>query len=157
MRQDHDEDRPRGPVDVAAALARIAITGFGLAGLLRNAGQTKPESWITWFAGLLVMHDAVLAPAMILASAVLLFVVPSRIRPALQATLLIAGSVVLVAVPVLTGEGRLATNPSILPLPYWRNLGVVLGVVAVAGIAAAAWAAHRRRAAAPAERRHGGW
>jgi hypothetical protein len=61
--------------------------------------------------------------------------------------LAVSAVLVLISVPALTGAGRLANNPSILPRDYWAGRGQALAApwIVAAGLALRAW---RRRTAA---------
>lgn len=107
----------------------MIVIAFGLAGLLRNADQTKPASWLTFWLGALVAHDLLLAPVVFAVALVLARLVAPWARPLVQAGLLVSGVLVLVAVPVLGAFGRNPNNPSLLPGHPWRDLPIVLGVV----------------------------
>lgn len=134
----------------------LSVTGaamivFGLVGLLRHADETAPGSWVVFFLGGLVAHDALLAPAVMLLGLLIGRAVPRRIRPVVQGTLLVAGALLVIAIPVLTGNGRLGNNPSILPQDYWEGLLTALGVLAVAGVMLLVRALRRPAAPAPPE------
>jgi hypothetical protein len=44
-----------------------AVGVLGLAGLLRDATKTMPLVWLKWLVGLVLVHDFVLAPLVLLA------------------------------------------------------------------------------------------
>lgn len=127
-------------------IAGMALSAYGLVGLLADVRVGDSMNWLVYFTGGLLVHDLVWAPLVALGSVALVRVVPARIRPVLQGTLIVTATVLLVAYPVVRGAGRLPNNPSLLPLDYPRNLVIVLAVVwAVAGLlmARAALAARR--------------
>ncbi|WP_030689319.1 hypothetical protein [Streptomyces globisporus] len=102
----------------------VALVGLG-AWLV--AAEPDPLGVSVWLAGALVLHDGILAPLVL---AVGLLLVGRRRRGPLRGALLVAGSVVLVTLPLLVRPGA-PPNPSALPLPYGRNLAIVLVSVAV--------------------------
>jgi hypothetical protein len=102
----------------------LALMGLG-AWLVTD--QPDPLGVLVWLAGALVLHDGILAPLVL---AVGLLLVGRRRRGPLRGALLVAGSVVLVALPLLVRPGA-PPNPSALPLPYGRNLAIVLAAVTV--------------------------
>ncbi|MGH2839486.1 MAG: hypothetical protein ACRDKY_01520 [Solirubrobacteraceae bacterium] len=110
-------------------IAGTALSAFGLVGLLGDPRVGDSTSWLTYFAGGLIAHDLVWAPLVALGSVALVRLVPPRPRPVIQGALIVTATVLLVAYPVLDGGGRLANNPSLLPLDYERNLVVVLACV----------------------------
>lgn len=115
-----------------------AIMAFGVAGFVRHAEETVPASSLAFLLGALIAHDAVWAWLVAAVSVVLVRVVPRRVRPVVMGALAVSAVLVVVAVPVLTGEGRLANNPSILPRDYGHGLlaalGCVWGVAAVVAV-----------------------
>lgn len=113
----------------ALTAAGLAMIAFGAAGLLRNADETMPLNWAVFFVGGLAAHDGLLAPAVIAGGLVLARLVAPRFRPTVQGALLVSGALLAVAIPPLTGNGRLANNPSILPQDYGDGLLTALAVV----------------------------
>ncbi|TXS23097.1 hypothetical protein EAO71_22270 [Streptomyces sp. ms191] len=96
-------------------------------GAWRIAVQPAPaEVWV-WLAGAVVLHDAILAPLVLVVG---LLLVGRRDRGLLRGAAIVAGSVLLVTLPLLLRPGA-PPNPSALPLPYGRNLVIVLAAVAV--------------------------
>jgi hypothetical protein len=108
-----------------------AVGLFGLAGLLRDAAKTMPLDWLGWLAGLLLVHDFVLAPLVHMAGRRLCDRAPQAWRWPLQVGLITSGVLVLASIPVLYGVGR-ATQPhnaSVLPGRYPLALAGVLALV----------------------------
>jgi hypothetical protein len=143
---------PSGAAFWLSSALGAAIAGFGAWGLLSNLHGAALESWLKVFAGGLVAHDALFAPLVIVGSLLLARVVPARVRAPVQGALIVSGALVAVAIPVVGGFGRQATNPSLLPSDHYAaRLLVALGVVwAIAAIVAVAG---RRR---PPGRHRGG-
>ncbi|WP_067886406.1 hypothetical protein [Actinomadura chibensis] len=125
----------------AAAAAGTALIGWGVYGIVAHVGA---GGWLTWFAGAAVLHDGVLAP-LVLAAGAATGLVPGAYRGAVRAALVTAGCVAVVALPMVLGRGRRADEPSRLPLPYDRNLAIVLAFVAAAAAASVAVRAVARR------------
>lgn len=143
-------DAPGGALFWLSSAVGGGILLFGVLGLLRHQAQTVPSNWLTFVLGAVVAHDALWAPAVGLASLLVVRLIPARVRPALQGTLLVSAAVVLVSIPVLTGRGRNPNNPSILPGHYGTALLEVLAVVWAAGAVAALLALRRPPAAGDA-------
>ncbi|GHB60850.1 hypothetical protein GCM10010347_33640 [Streptomyces cirratus] len=114
----------------------LAAVGARLVAVLPD-----PLDVLVWLGGALVLHDAVIAP-LVLGAGLLTAALPAR--GLLRGTLLTGGAVLLVTLPLLLRPGG-AANPSALPLPYGRNLLLVLGAVAVAAGLLAAVRAVRSR------------
>ena len=81
---------------------------------------------------------------------------PRRARPAILATAIVAGIVVLISIPVLGRPGALPGNPSLLPRDYPAGLAAALGVIALIG-ALAVLRALRRPVPPPPPADRGGW
>jgi hypothetical protein len=130
-----------------------AVGLFGLAGLLRDATKTMPLVWLAWLAGLLLVHDFVLVPLVLLAGRRLRDRVPEAWRWPLQMGLVTSGVLVLASVPVLYGVGRRTQpgNASVLPGDYPLALAGVLVVVWLGVLALGIWSSRggRRRSRAP--------
>ncbi|MFI8368274.1 hypothetical protein [Streptomyces sp. NPDC085466] len=109
---------------------RYALGGLGVAlvgvGAWLVAAQPDPAGVLLWLGGALVLHDGILAPLVL---AVGLLLAGRADRGVLRGALMVAGSLVLVTLPLLLRPGA-PPNPSALPLPYGRNLALVLAVVA---------------------------
>lgn len=119
----------------------IAMMGWGLYGLLTTA-STKPLNWANFFVGGVIAHDLVFAPLLALVAVLALQHIPAPYRSYVQAGVLISGLLVLVTLPMLISPGR-PDDPSTLPLPYGRNLLLVV-VVVWAAVAATALVGRRR-------------
>lgn len=118
----------------AAGLLLIAI-GARLVAVLPD-----PADVLVWLGGALVLHDGVLAP---LALAAGLLVAAGPARGVVRGALLTGGALVLVTLPLLLRPGS-PPNPSALPLPYGRNLLIVLAAVAAVAAVSAVSARFRR-------------
>ncbi|MGW5352040.1 hypothetical protein ACWERV_16220 [Streptomyces sp. NPDC004031] len=128
--------------------AGLAVPGLFLLAMGGRllARVRDPYPVLEWLAGAVLLHDAVIAPVVLAAG---LAVARLRARAAVRTALLTGGSLLLVTLPALLRPGPTA-NPSVLPLPYARNLLVLLAATALAALAAAVPAALRaRRAARP--------
>ncbi|MFC5752873.1 hypothetical protein [Actinomadura rugatobispora] len=104
-----------------------ALIATGLWGLARES-DVDLVGWAVWFGGAVLAHDAVLVPCVLLVGAATTRL-PRSYRRLVQGALMVGGTVTLVALPFVLGLGRRADNPSILPLPYGRNLLIVLAAV----------------------------
>jgi len=128
------EETPAGVPWRLGLLAGGAIFAFGLYGLLHNARATLPVDWFSWVAGALILHDALLLPAVLVAGFLLVRLVPATVRAGLQGTLAVCATVALMSVPVVLAKGRAADNPSLLPHDYAKNLAIVLVAILAGGM-----------------------
>jgi hypothetical protein len=133
-----EHEAPSGRAFWVCSAIGTAISVFGAWGLLRNIQGPALMSWVKTFVGGLLVHDALLAPLIVVAWVLVVRVVPRRVRPAVQGGLIVSGVLVAIAIPVLRGSGRLANNPSLLPSEHYgsRLLAVLAVVWAVTALAA---------------------
>ena len=113
-------------------LAGAATLGYGVVGLLRQAGLTHPLRWAADLLGVLLLHDLLLAPAVLGLLLVGRRVLPASWRAPAAAFLVIGGGLAVVAVPVLVRAPDAAANPSLLPRDYATALAGTLAVAAAA-------------------------
>ena len=132
--------------------ARLVLGALGvLAGLygavrMLQTGTDNVVAAVWWLAGGVAVHDAVLAPLVIVLVALGLRVLPVVARPWTAAAAVVVGTLTVTAVPVLGRFGARPDNPTLLPRDYVRNwLVIVALVVAVAAVLAVVHAARGRR------------
>ncbi|WP_128379013.1 hypothetical protein [Streptomyces cavernae] len=114
-------------VRVLSGVAGAALMGVGVCLLLDVRDLTGV---LVWLGGAVVLHDALIAPLVLLVGLVLVRV---GARGPLRGALLVAGALTAVALPVLLRPGKPA-NSSALPLDYPRNWLLALVAVAVATV-----------------------
>ena len=105
--------------------AGTLLMAYAVGGALLDPG-VDVLGVVVFLAAVLVLHDAVLMPVVLAAGA-------ATRRPATRYAGVVGAAVLVVGLPLALGFGRAPDDPSVLPLPYARNLLVIL-----AGIAAAA-------------------
>jgi hypothetical protein len=138
-------ERPRGRWSWTVSAAGGLVLVYGLAGLVRHAAGTVPAAWAVWLLAVLLAHDLLLLPTVLLAGRLLGRAAPAWLRP-LRAALVVSGVVVLVSLPALLGNGR-ATQPgndSVLPNDYAAALATVLALVWAAALLPATLTTCRR-------------
>ncbi|MEV8452991.1 hypothetical protein AB0467_10255 [Streptomyces sp. NPDC052095] len=127
-----------------ATVLRYVTGGIGLASIGLGVGLVAADSArfgvVAWLAGAVVLHDGLIAPLVLACG---LLVAGWRQRGLWRGAFVVAGCVTLVTLPALLRPGRPLTS-SALPLPYGRNL--LLVVAAVAAVAGAVAFVRRRRA-----------
>ena len=128
---------------VAAGVLTMAYAGYGIV----TDPAADPAGVLLFLVAVLAGHDAVWMPGVLAAGVLLAHLVPVRHRPVVRAAVLSAAAVTVVALPLVLGFGRTADNPSALPLPYGRNLPLVLlAVAATAALSVSARIARDRQA-----------
>jgi len=114
----------------AGAVAGGAVIAYGVVGLVRHAASTKPGWWAVWLLAVLLAHDLLLAPAVLVAGRLSRRLGVAWRQP-VRAALLVSGVLVLVTLPALLGGGR-ATQPgnaSVLPNDYPVSLALAVALV----------------------------
>lgn len=138
-----DRRSPSGRAFWICLLIGWGVMIFGVAGTLDEAARTHPANFALWFVGSGLAHDVLLAPAVFVLAIALGRAVPSIVRPLVQAGLIVAGSVTIVALPLVLEKGGAQGNPSALPRNYPAGLLIVLSTIAVV-TALAVWRRMRR-------------
>ncbi len=129
----------------AVGAVRYGVGSLGL--LLMGIGAWQlsvvPDPWEVgvWLVGALVLHDALIAP-LVLVLGFLVAAVPAR--GVVRGALITGGATVLITLPLLLRPGS-PPNPSALPLPYGRNLLLVLGAVVISAVVVAVAGRHLPR------------
>lgn len=121
-----------------------AVIAYGVFGVLANASRTHPADFARWFAGSALAHDLLVAPLVFAVGLALSRWIPPRIRPPIQAGLIVAASVSVVALPFVLGLGGPPDNPSALPLNYPGGLATFLALIALVTGMAVAWRLRNR-------------
>ncbi len=136
-----DHDEARGWLYRGSFVAGWALIGFGVWTAFARAGAVRPLSLGTWFVGLTLLHDLVVAPAISAAAVVIAPRLAPRVRGAVLVAAIVSAVLVLISLPPLLGDPQ--GNATILPRNYLAGLAV--SIVAT-WIVAAVWivAAGRR-------------
>jgi hypothetical protein len=130
--------------------AGLAAVGYGIDGLVAMRRDTNPTQAARWLIGGLLIHDLIAVPVTAAVGLLLTRLVRAPYRAVVQGALLVSAAVALASLPLWRGYGGAPGNPSVNPLPYGRNLAIVLGAVwagAAAVIVARALRARRARRA----------
>lgn len=114
---------------------RIVLVGLGAAGVaygvygaLTNV-HADPKRHFIFLATVLIGHELLLMPLVLLAGFLLARYVPADARGSVQGALIVSAAVTFMALPLVLGYGREPDNPSALPLDYRTGLLAVLSFV----------------------------
>ena len=118
----------------------LAVAGIGLAafGVFRLATEVSPRSLMflgLWLAAALVIHDGIVAPAVVGGGWVLRRFVPDRGRRYLQAALIASAMVTVVALPLIYLRGSQPPVKALLLRDYGANLAGILSGIALITLA----------------------
>ena len=130
--------------------ARLAVGALGAAGVLWGAwllsddGADKLRSTALWLVGVVVLHDAVLAPIVVVIGVVAARTLERRAVAAVA--FLIWGTLTLAVANVLSGVGGKPDMASLLNRPYMSAWLVLSGVILGGALAVTARTGGRNRA-----------
>ena len=133
----------------------LAVSGIllGLFGIFRLITQFPGPSLLPlgiWLVAALIIHDSLLSPAVVGLGWVLRRFVPDRERRYLQVWLIMSALVVVIALPMIYLRGSQPAAKAILLQDYAANLGLIVGALGVATLAAYGIRVYRDRSAQPA-------
>jgi hypothetical protein len=140
----------RGPLFWLTAAAGWAVILWGVRGVLHHHIDTRPGQLVRFLLGGALLHDLVLAPAVLLTGGLVARAVGGRWRAPFQAALFTSATLALFTYPQLRGYGHVLKNPTSLPHNYAANLTAVIAAVsAVTAVVALVSSSRRRDGAAP--------
>ncbi len=143
---------PSAKVFVPALLAGWATVGFGIHAALRNPRESHPFALLVHVITFDLGHDLVLAPVAFLAFWLAGRFIPETFRGPVRGAIATTVLFTVFSIPLINRWGRRPTNSSTLPLPYGRNLAIIIAVVwTIAGLTALRRTIQVRRT----RRRHG--
>ena len=102
---------------------------------ISTRGASRVVSIAVWTVGGVAVHDAVIAPLVVLVGVLLVPRLPSWARAPVTAGLIVLLSVTLLAIPVIGRFGARPDVPSLLDRPYgllWLAFALVVTVAVVA-------------------------
>jgi hypothetical protein len=118
-----------GPLFWLSAAAGWAVMAYGLWGVFHHHLDTQPENLATFAVAGALLNDLLLAPFLLLVGVAITRVVPARARAIVQTALIVSGSLILFAYPLVRRYADALHNPSSLPHDYTTNLSIVLASV----------------------------
>jgi hypothetical protein len=126
---------PGGPLFWIGLVLGASFVAFGLIGIWLDRTDTHPVELVGWLGSAGVVHDAMLAP-IVVGLAWLTGRLPPSSRTPVRLGLAMSALVTAIAWPLVRRWGAAASNPSLLPLDYTRNLiSVLTGIWVVVGAA----------------------
>jgi|SoiMethySBSTD1v2_1073268.scaffolds.fasta_scaffold1242374_2 hypothetical protein len=138
---------------LALAVPGVAALGYAASRLW----EVPADAWgsvLTWLAGGVLLHDAVLAPIVIGLGVAASRWLPVPWRSPAVVALVWWGSLTLAAIPVLYGGGVRPDNPTLLDRPYVASWWLGSATVVVLVVAVGWW--RRLRSTRPGSPSHAG-
>lgn len=120
---------------IVLAIAGIAIGLFGVVRLVTQVPVPSLVGLAVWLIAALVIHDGIASP-LVLATGALVGRVPPRGRRYLQAGLIMAAMVTVLAVPMIYRRGSQPPSKALLDQDFGGHLTLLLGVIASATLLA---------------------
>ena len=134
--------------------ARIALAAVGIVLVLYGAGRilfSVPPPLLAvlgaWMVAALLIQHGVVSPLVVGVGAAIRRAVPDRGRRFLQAGLIVAGMVTVVAIPLILRQGTQPPAKALLLQNYAVNLTLLLGLIA--GVTLVAYAVRVARDSRP--------
>lgn len=133
MSQVHEPTSRHGPVFWGSLVVGWAGIAFGVLSAWTHMGPPARTSFLLFFVGAAIVHDAVMAPIAIVVGVAVARRAPRLARAAIGGALIASAIVTLAAWPVVRRYGELPDNRSFLPNAAGLALLVILaGIWAVA-------------------------
>ena len=87
-------------------------------------------AWVAvWLIAAVIIHHGLVSPAVIAVSSLLRRLIPDRGRRYLQAALITAVPVTVIAIPLIYRQGSQPPSKALLLQNFTANLGLLLGII----------------------------
>ena len=134
---------------IGLAIAGLLLALFGVFRLLSEIPAGSLILLGIWLLAALIIHDAIVAPAIVAVGWVLRRTTPDRERGYLQSALIMIAPVALVAVPMIALRGSQPQVKALLLRDYAANLALLISaIIAVSVLRYVACLVRDQRAAA---------
>ncbi len=105
------------------------LMAYGVVGMLGASAATQPKNLAAFLLGAGIVHDAVIAPVVVIVGWLVTRLLPPLARVPVWFALAATGLLVAFTWPLVRGWGRRSANPSLLPYDYGRNVLIGLAVI----------------------------
>ena len=111
------------------AILGVLVLLYGLVNLLLHI-PIQTLGWVAvWLIAAVIIHHGLLSPVVIAVSSLLRRLIPDRGRRYLQAALIAAVPVTVIAIPLIYRQGSQPPSKALLLQNYTANLGLLLGII----------------------------
>lgn len=140
---------------IILVVAGLALGLFGIFRLTTEVPVANLVWLLIWLVAALAIHDGLLSPFVVGLGWLLRRLVPDRARRHLQLAVIMAGLVMIIALPMIYLRGSQPAVKTLLLRNYAANLAVIIGLIAVSTLIAYAVrvARDQRSAGTPAPER----
>lgn len=128
----------------------VVLLAVGITKVFDHSAAAIRETGFWLLAGV-ALHDALLAPVVVVLGVVVVRLLPVWARTPVVAGLVVLGTSTLTAIPVLGRYGERPDNPTLLDRDYTAGWWTLVALVVV-GVAAASWWQRRRLDGRPERR-----
>ena len=115
---------------IVLALSGLLLGGFGVFRLLTEVPTGSLIKLVIWLLAALIIHDMVIAPAVVGLGWTLRRTVPDRGRRYLQVALITMVAVIVIALPMIVLRGSQPPVKALLLRDYAANLVLLIGLIA---------------------------
>jgi hypothetical protein len=110
----------------------VVLLLYGIVNLGLNI-PAQTLAWVAlWLVAAVVVHHGVISPVVLTIGALLRRLIPDRGRRYLQAGLIAAVPVTVIALPMIYRQGSQPVSKALLLQNFTANLGLLLGIIAAA-------------------------
>jgi hypothetical protein len=120
------------PWRIVLGVLGVSVVLYGIVNLGLHVPATALVWVAVWLLALVVIHHGLVSPAVVAVGALLRRVVPDRGRRLLQAGLITAVPVTVIALPLIYRQGSQPPSKAMLLQNFTANLGLLLGIIAAA-------------------------
>jgi hypothetical protein len=107
----------------------VLVVLYGIVNLLVHI-PIQALAWVAvWLVAAVIIHHGLISPAVIAVSSLLRRLVPDRGRRYLQAALIAAVPVTVIAIPLIYRQGSQPPSKALLLQNFTANLGLLLGII----------------------------